>query len=125
MTSDASSPTRFGASWQTLGELELTADSRLSDEQFRAWLAECLSPLGLNVEFLNKVLKSAQDSTARLLSAHGNTRLEHIHLILFASTFDATKRQSWGFFRIEKIDEEEQTDPPDHTIEIYLYVENF
>lgn len=100
--------------WQLLGELKLALGSR-ADGAISAWLTELFKPLQLHPDFLNRILKSAQDATARLLQA--GLPLEHIHLMIFVPQDRAAAGQSWGFFRIEK------TQDPDHAVEFYLYPE--
>ena len=89
-----------------------------------AWLKEALHPLNLHTDFLNKILNSAKMTAARVLRADAEPKLEHIHLLVFAPSNRASKKQTWGFFSVERLEDiKEGGDAPDHTIEIYLYVE--
>jgi len=110
-----------GADWQILGELELPVGSSNADDAIKARLMEILNPLNLHADFLNKILKSAQDAAARVMQ--NGMELEHIHLLVFAPKDRSSKRQTWGFFRIEKIEGAADVDSPNHAIEFYLYVE--
>ena len=112
-----------GDSWRILGDLELAVSSD-ADSAISIWLTETLSQLYLQVDFLNKVIKSAQDAVAHVSRANTMMAFKHFHLLVFAPAHGSTKGQFWGFFRIEKI-ESEQTDihSPDHAIEFYLYQE--
>ena len=109
--------------WQLLGQLELPVASSANDP-IRIWLMEILGPLNLPVDFLNRILKSAQDSATRAMQAEPLIKFEHIHLIIFAPSAHTSKGRTWGFFRIEKIENVTADDsPPDHAIEVYLYLE--
>src|SRR6185503_101176 len=106
--------------WQILGQLRLPVGSN-ADDPIRIWLMEILAPINLPVNFLDKILKSAQDSARRAMQAESLMKFEHIHLIIFVPSGHVSKRRTWGFFRIEKI-ENVTADYrlPDHAIEFYL-----
>jgi len=108
--------------WQILGELELAVNPDI-DHTVGKWLATILSPLDLAADFLNKVLKSAQDAAARAMQSEAVIKFRHTHLLVFAAEARASKGQTWGFFRIEKIDGAADENSPNHAIEFYLYVE--
>ena len=109
--------------WQILGELELSAGSD-TNSAIGTWLAEILLPLNLQTDFMDRVLKSAQDAAARSIGAETMTAFEHIHLLVFAPRENRTKGQTWGFFRIEKAGASTVTENPgDHSIEFYVYLE--
>jgi hypothetical protein len=80
--------------------------------------------LNLNTNLLNKILNSAQTTTARILRADAKVPLEYIHLLVLAPSNRASKRQTWGFFSVERLkDTKEGAVANDHAIEIYLYME--
>ena len=109
--------------WQLLGKHTITRQS-LSETPINIWLVETLRPLNLKASFLDKILTSAQLSAENTLQSPSATRFEHIHLLIFTSAMLSFDGETWGFFRIEKIDglvEENQS--PDHAIEFYLYLE--
>jgi hypothetical protein len=107
--------------WQILGELELPISAE-SDGAINAWLTQTLFPMRLHADFLNKVLKSAQHAVARMML--NEIKFGHIHLLIFAPVDRTSRGQTWGFFRIEKIENPVETkNHPHHTIEFYLYVE--
>jgi hypothetical protein len=112
-----------GAGWQILGDLELPVGASV-DEALHAWLPEILHPLDLQAELLDKIIASAQDAAARAVRAEIMPRFVHIHLTVFIPSEREEKKQAWGFFRLEKIEDMkgEQTDG-DHAIEFYLYGE--
>jgi hypothetical protein len=117
--SDPSSTSR----WQLLCELILPIDSDTND-LLSAKLAELLAPLELHENFLNRVLKSAQNYVGRALMSDAGVPFGEIHLYIFGPNERMSKGQTWGFFRIEKIDSHEQNlADPDHTVEFYLYRE--
>jgi len=76
------------------------------------------------MDLLNKILNSAQTTTARVLKADAEIPLEYIHLLVLAPSNRASKRQAWGFFSVERLkDTKEGAVANEHTIEIYLYME--
>ena len=94
------------------------------DDALYSWLTAVIDPLNLSKDFLNRILKSAQDATARVWKAEAGMELEHIHLIIFVPPDYSSKGQTWGFFRIEKIENTvEGKAAHDHAIEFYLYVD--
>lgn len=109
--------------WQLLGELDLLVSSDV-DLAFKPWLTELLSPLDLSTDFSNRVLESAQDSVMRILQPDANLLFGHIHLSIFAPCERVLERKTWGFFHIERIENQgEAVDFRDHAIDFYLYVE--
>lgn len=107
-----------------LGELILPVDSN-PNELISAWLTEQLAPLDLHENFLNRILKSAQNYVGRALSPEAGVPFGHIHLSIFGPNGRISKGQTWGFFRIEKIDSAESSvAQPDHAVEFYLYQES-
>lgn len=113
----------LGPGWQTLGELELALNPD-TDHTVNKWLAVMLSPLGLRADFVNKILRSAQDAMTRLMQVNDSSRFEHLHVLVFVPLENASKGLNpWGFFRIEKIDRTADNQNPDHTVEFYLYLE--
>jgi hypothetical protein len=119
------SPHNFPATdWQTLGELEVRAGSDV-ERGIQTWLTQTLKPLGLHTEMLNRILRSALEATTRALELNSVTmEFEHIHLFAFAPPSHKFSGQTWGFFRLEKLeDAAEAQSLPDHSIEFYLYIE--
>lgn len=109
--------------WQVLGELELTVGSNV-EEHIRAWLMELLIPLDLHENFLNKLFASAQEYSLRALHSTMGSGHGHVHLAILVQQEYAPFGNTWGFFRIEKIDSsEENLSHPDHVVEFYLYRE--
>ncbi|HJR80926.1 MAG TPA: hypothetical protein VJ821_12695 [Anaerolineales bacterium] len=120
---NSSHPHVPGADWQILGKLELPVGTD-SDAPIRAWLADILLPLRLHQDFMDKVLKSAQDAAARSIQAEMMHAFEHIHLLVFAPRHNDSNEKTWGFFRIEKAGTfTAKEKPDDHSIEFYLYLE--
>lgn len=109
--------------WQILGELQLPTRSN-ADVSIDAWLTEILSPLQLHSGFMDRILKSAQDATARFIQAEPTKAFEHIHLLVFVPRHNDVRGNTWGFFRIEKAETQTaKKNPGDHSIEFYLYLE--
>ena len=121
---DPSPKTSSGTDWFPLGELELGIDEK-TDGAVHAWTKETLGLLNLNVVFLNRILRSAQEAVAR--TARGDvagSRVEHLHFLLFAPMGTLLVGKTWGFFRIEKIGiPTADKKAVDHSIEFYLYME--
>ena len=121
-TSPSDKPSR--TDWQILGELELPIGIECNDT-ISTWLKENLSPLKLQLDFLNRILKSAQAAAASASQSTG-TALEsgHIHLVFYAPPIHEFAEKPWGFFRIEKFARVGVDKTPlDHSIEFYLYIE--
>lgn len=109
--------------WQVLGELELTVGSNV-EEQIRAWLMDLLVSLRLHESFLSKLFASAQEYSLRALQSTMESGQGHVHLAILVQQEYAPLGNTWGFFRIEKIDSpEEDVSHPDHVVEFYLYME--
>jgi len=112
-----------GPEWQLLGELELPVGVSTNDV-VHAWLTELLSPRNLSTDFLNRVLKSAQDSATRAL--HPNIAMDfgHIHLSIYVPHERVAKGKTWGYFHIERIENrKDDIVSHDHAIDFYLYME--
>ena len=108
--------------WQRLGELALHR-SPGADEAVHRWLVSIFAPLKLPASFAARVLHSAQDVVARALLPEMTTDAAPLHLIVFTPKQCQVQSPCWGFFRIEKIGQTEQSIDPGHVIEFYLYLE--
>lgn len=109
--------------WQTLGDLEIRSDSDI-EGLISVWLDKILRPLGLHADLLDRILRSACEATTRALQLKDSgMSFRHVHLFAFSSYNGETKRQTWGFFRLEKLDAAAEADSPQHSIELYLYLE--
>jgi hypothetical protein len=109
--------------WQFLGELELPAVANM-DGSIRTWLTKLIDPLALHGDFLDRILKSAQDAAARVFQTESAEKYDHIHLVIYGPHEQVSKQGTWGFFRVEKV--ENTTEEPStaaHSIEFYLYRE--
>jgi hypothetical protein len=97
---DNTNPSRHeiaGTDWQVLGKLELPIDSS-ADDAVASWLIGTLSARNLQTYFLNKVLKSAQEATARGMQAKAAIKFKHLHLFVFAPSNHVSNRPTWVFF---------------------------
>jgi hypothetical protein len=111
------------SNWQALGECKLSLNASM-DARIQAWLKENLSSLSLNTDFLDRILRSAQDSATRAFQAGVETKFEHIHLRVFTPESSISNKKTWGFFLIEKVGTPvANTNRVDHSIEFYLYRE--
>jgi hypothetical protein len=108
--------------WQKLGELKLPFGVD-AEAMINAWLSKTLAPLHLHVGFLNKVLASAREAATRAMQSEPVMAFDHIHLLVFALRRLDPTGQTWGFFRIEKMDGAADVSRPNHAIEFYLYLE--
>jgi len=123
-TIDKSPPSEAHPGWQLLGEFKQPVDLNTANIVY-TWLTEILGPLNLHTDFLNKILKSAQDALQHVLtSAQVTLESEQIHLLVFAQNKPVSGPHSWGFFRIEKAENAVENERQlVHRIEIYLYLE--
>lgn len=121
---DTSHTQNYPASnWQILGDLELSVEVN-SKDTLDEWLKEILNPLDLHTDLLNRIQNSTHQSVVRLLRSDAETKLDHIHLVLFAPSNRTLKKLIWGFFSVERIkDTEQHMVANNHTLEIYLYME--
>ena len=110
--------------WQTLGELKVYAGAGM-ESAVQAWVINTLQPLELHADLLNKISRSAWEAAMRVLESKGNTLNDrHIHLLIFAPASQPRAGLTWGFFRLEKLEDFPlNKDPADHLIEFYLYCE--
>lgn len=109
--------------WQTLGEFELPIDAS-TDAAVHAWLAEILVQLNMSSDFLQRVLKSAQESVGHTFQSDAENVPSHIHISIFVPRGYIPSGRSWGFFHIERIDTyADSRDERHHAVDFYLYVE--
>lgn len=109
--------------WQCLCELELRVFDH-AEQTVHVWLTECLKPLDLQEDFMDKVLRSAQGAVARSVRVEPELKPESIHILLFVPPEHGLKNESWGFFRVEKIrDEAQSAVAHGQTMAFYLYLE--
>jgi hypothetical protein len=109
--------------WQTLGELELPVGAS-TGEIVHAWLAEALASLNLSTDFLERVLRSAQESAGHALQPNAAGALLHIHFFIPLLLEHDSSGKSWGFFHIKRIETRaDDVDARHHAIDFYLYVE--
>jgi hypothetical protein len=109
--------------WQLVGELRLPVGSK-NDDTIHNWMTEILGPLQLQRTVIDKVLQSAKETAARVVHFETATKFAHVHFLVFAPVNSASKGQTWGFFRIEKVEFAKSfKDLPDHAVEFYLYLE--
>lgn len=112
--------------WQPLGKLDLPVGPGL-EKNLEVRLAELLVPLNLQMDFLNRLLRSSQEATRRAVSSADKAthHIRHIHLHIFIPENSDVKGKTWGFFRIERLEGQvESSNVPNHTIELYLYMED-
>jgi hypothetical protein len=109
--------------WQVLGMLTISTRTE-SVGLIQAWLAETLQPLQLQGDFLDKITTSAQQAVEGASRGEKRAAFEHFHLFVFSQGHSLDHKSTWGFFRIEKIEQSHHpATHPDHAIEIYLYPE--
>jgi hypothetical protein len=106
--------------WRMLAERILTIQADGVDA-FREWLDDVLRSLDLSADFREKILRSALEAAGRAKAAgDGNP----VHLSLFVPAEYSRQAQSWGFFRVEMIENaEEEPVTRKHAVEFYLYRE--
>lgn len=108
--------------WECLGEQHFTSSADIQDE-VSIWLASRLQSIHLHMDLLSKLLVSAGEAVRRAIQAASVEQTAHLHILVFIRS-GASAGQTWGFFRIEKI-EDLRPDPtsPGHAIVFYLYPE--
>ena len=106
--------------WRMLGECILAIQADAGDA-FREWLEDVLRSLDLSGDFREKILRSALEAAIRAGAAGDG---QPVHLTLFVPAEYAKQAQSWGFFRVEMIENaEEEPVTLKHAVEFYLYWE--
>jgi hypothetical protein len=113
-----------GTDWQVLGELELAIGSEYA-AVIATWIRKTLGPLKPQADFINRILRSAQDAVGHFTeSKDAGAKIGHIHILLVAPHSHKVEEKTWGFFRIEKLESVRKAkNPPDHYIEFHLYFE--
>lgn len=108
--------------WQLLGEQVLPLGADLRDA-ISDWLVRLLRPQPLHKDFLNKLIDSAKEAVLRAAHTDSVEQTGHLHVLVYIRN-GASAVQTWGFFRIEKIEEpKDGQDVPGHAIDFYLYPE--
>lgn len=115
-------PSNLHPGWQILGDLEFPADSSMP-VSIPIWIRDTLASLHLQADFLATIANSAQESARRALQAGHVSTIGHLHLIAFAPADNHLRAGTWGFFRIEKLENATDSSFRDHAIELYLYQE--
>jgi hypothetical protein len=115
-----SHPQRAKPAWQNIGELMLSVGPDDSNA-IPSLLQEKLEPLGLPMELIDRIVKSIREVAERAVM--GGVRLEHIHLFIFVPANYRVMGGTWGFFRIERINAEDDNTSPGHAVDLYLYPE--
>lgn len=119
---DSSSQPVQEPGWQLLGEQVLPMGTDLQDAT-GDWMLRLLRPHGLHEDFLNKLIDSAKEAVLRAALADSVEQTGHLHVLVYIRN-GASAVQTWGFFRIEKIEESKDgQDVPGHAIDFYLYPE--
>ena len=109
--------------WLPLGELILPIGEN-PDEAIHQWLPEILFPLQLSEDFLERVIRSAQESSERAMQTQEEHPAGQISLCLFIPLTLTASESTWGYFSIAKLtnqDNEQESSSP--AIHFYLYVE--
>ena len=110
--------------WQLLGEQVLPVGADLRDA-ISDWLALLLRPQQLHEAFLTKLIDSAKEAVLRAAHADSVEQTGHLHVFLYIRN-GASAVQTWGFFRIDKIEElKDGQDAPVHAIDFYIYPEGY
>jgi hypothetical protein len=110
--------------WQVSGELQLAVGSN-PDGAIRQWLMKILEPFQLPEQYVSKILKSIEDAASRVLSTDTvEAQFEHLNIVILTPAGQPSDRQTWGFFRLERMESKDNSaDSKSHHIEYYLYPE--
>lgn len=112
-----------GTDWQIVGKLELPFGVD-AHSMINAWLRDVLTPLHLDVDFLNQIRRSAEDVAVRALQPATVMNYQHTHLRIYIPANRPLNVPSWGFFRIEKVETAAgNKHARAHSIEFYLFLE--
>jgi hypothetical protein len=110
--------------WQISGELQLAVGTN-PDATIRQWLMKILEPFRLSEEYLSKILKSIEDAASRVMSPETvGGQFEHLDIVILTPAGQPSGRQTWGFFRLERMESKAKSmDSKSYHIEYYLYPE--
>src|SRR5512141_258783 len=92
------------SNWDLLGELELFLNTD-QKEVIHGWLSQTLEPLKLHEDLIRRVETSLLEATRRAQDAHTGKKMQHLHLRIHMPMERTSKGKTWGFFRVEKIEE--------------------
>ena len=84
-----------------------------------------LEPFRLPEEYVSKILKSIEDTASRVLSRDTvEGQFDHLNIVILTPAGQPPDRQTWGFFRLERMESKEKSaDSKSYHIEYYLYPE--
>jgi hypothetical protein len=109
--------------WQILGEIELSFNTDMN-KAIHLWLTEILARLNLSIDFLNKIIITAQESVAHALQSNVEIRYGHIHISVYVPYNANILGKNWGFFHIKRIGSHaDKITKFEHSMDFYLYVE--
>lgn len=112
-----------GTDWQILGELELPFGVN-AQPLLRDWLSDVLTPINLHMDFLNKIWTSAEHVATCTSRTETAANDQHIHFVICISSSSSLQTQTWGFFRIEKVEKTADNEKSNnHLVEFYLFPE--
>lgn len=111
------------SNWELLGELKLSFKSG-QHEAIHEWLSQILEPLKLHEDLIRRVETSLREAARRAMDTHAGKTMQHIHIRIHVPLVRTSKGKTWGFFRVEKIEETSTNGQmPDHATELFLYLE--
>ena len=111
------------SNWELLGEIELPFNGS-QYEAIHEWLSQTLEPLKLHEDLIRRVETSLQEANRRAMDMHTGKKMQNIHLRIHVPLERTSKGKTWGFFRVEKIEEKSTNGQmPDHATELFLYLE--
>lgn len=113
-------PNSARSKWQVMGEIMLPVGPEVG-EAIHSSLEEKLGPLQLPLDLLVRIRKSIQEIVERAVTRE--TGRKHVHLFIHVPGDYSAQVQSWGFFRIERMDAEGAHASDSHAVDLYLYPE--
>lgn len=109
--------------WQALGELILPRGEHL-DQAIGRWLPEILLPLQLTEDFLNRVIRSTQETAEHAMQSQSENATGDFLLSLFIPLTLTSAGATWGYFSVVKLEHPDTSpDREASRINFYLYVE--
>ena len=110
------------STWELLGELELPLGDG-QNQVIHEWLNPTLEPLKLHEDTLRRVETSLQEVAMRAVETHTKENNRHVHFRIYWPILRASKSETWGFFRVDKFEQQGDGMLPSHSTELYLYLE--
>lgn len=109
--------------WQALGELILPRTEHPSHAIGR-WLPKILLPLQLSEDFLNRIIRSTQETAERAMQSQSENATGDLLLSFFIPLTLTSAGTTWGYFSVVKLEHPDSSpDREASRINFFLYLE--